>query len=106
MEQERRDLHNDIVDMKGSVRVMCRLRPELDVEVSEGWQRATHCDEDTSTVDISKRAGAHCNACSVLGGQNVKQQGECSASYARRQLTLAPQGRIDPQMLCAGREAT
>ena len=83
MEQERRDLHNDIVDMKGSVRVMCRLRPELDVEVSEGWQRATHCDEDTSTVDISNGRCALPLMPSPLGGQNVKQQGACCASYTR-----------------------
>jgi hypothetical protein len=49
---ERRDLHNEIVDLKGAVRVVCRQRPRLDAEVQQGWPMATHCDEVACTIDI------------------------------------------------------
>jgi Microtubule binding len=52
LQEECRALHNEVVDLKGSVRVMCRVRPELEEEVAEGWKRATACDARGTSVDV------------------------------------------------------
>ena len=50
MAAERRELHNEVVDLKGAVRVFCRQRPLVEDEVARGWAAATACDEDDASI--------------------------------------------------------
>jgi Microtubule binding len=47
---ERKKLHNELVDLKGQVRVFCRSRPVLDFEDSNGWPTAVNVDPSSSSV--------------------------------------------------------
>ena len=62
-EQERKVLHNQVVDLRGAVRVMCRARPPLLTEQNAGWQVATHCEPSASSIDVYS---ARCAICQPL----------------------------------------
>lgn len=54
----RKQLHNDLLDLKGNIRVFCRVRPPLDVENNRlmcGWQYIDETSLEISTVDNGKR---------------------------------------------------
>lgn len=54
----RKQLHNDLLDMKGNIRVFCRVRPPLNVEANRavcGWQYNDETSLEISTVDNGKR---------------------------------------------------
>lgn len=49
---ERKALHNQVIDLRGAVRVIFRQRPQLSDEQARGYALATRCDESASTVDV------------------------------------------------------
>lgn len=54
----RKQLHNDLLDLKGNIRVFCRVRPSLDVEKGRamcGWQYIDETSLEISTVDNGKK---------------------------------------------------
>lgn len=54
----RKQLHNDLLDLKGNIRVFCRVRPALDVENGRamcGWQYIDENSLEISTVDNGKK---------------------------------------------------
>lgn len=54
----RKQLHNDLLDLKGNIRVFCRVRPPLDVENNRsmcGWQYIDETSLEISTVENGKR---------------------------------------------------
>lgn len=54
----RKQLHNDLLDLKGNIRVFCRVRPPLDSENNRplcGWQYIDETSLEISTVDNGKR---------------------------------------------------
>lgn len=54
----RKQLHNDLLDLKGNIRVFCRVRPSLDVENSRsmcGWQYIDETSLEISTIDNGKK---------------------------------------------------
>lgn len=54
----RKQLHNDLLDLKGNIRVFCRVRPPLDVEKGRamcGWQYMDETSLEISTVDNGKK---------------------------------------------------
>ena len=55
---ERKALHNEVMDLKGAVRVFFRQRPQRPDERDRGFALATRCDEGAATVDVlSGRCG-------------------------------------------------
>lgn len=54
----RKQLHNDLLDLKGNIRVFCRVRPSLDNEKGRmlcGWQYNDETSLEISTVDNGKK---------------------------------------------------
>lgn len=54
----RKQLHNDLLDLKGNIRVFCRVRPSLDLEKGRamcGWQYMDETSLEISTVDNGKK---------------------------------------------------
>ncbi|GBC05047.1 hypothetical protein RclHR1_00600010 [Rhizophagus clarus] len=53
-EDTRKDLHNQHLDLKGNIRVMCRVRPYTDKE--NGIERANlKCSDDKRTIQVSTK---------------------------------------------------
>ena len=50
---QRRALHNQLVDLKGAIRVFCRVRPLLPREHAAHLQAATTCDRLTNTITVT-----------------------------------------------------
>lgn len=58
----RKQLHNDLLDLKGNIRVFCRVRPSLDMEKGRalcGWQYMDETSLEISLVDGSKKLQKH-----------------------------------------------
>lgn len=69
LDNERRALHNTVVDLRGSVRVLCRVRPTLEHEKQQGRQTALTCKPLSHSIElISERCViAELNAIRWLG---------------------------------------
>lgn len=50
---QRRALHNELVDLKGAIRVFCRVRPLLAKERTASLQAATTCNLLTNTITVT-----------------------------------------------------
>jgi kinesin family protein C1 len=48
----RRKLHNDIMDLKGAIRVLCRRRPMSPTELAAGAVSAADVDEIEGVIDV------------------------------------------------------
>ncbi|XP_067619136.1 protein claret segregational-like [Eurosta solidaginis] len=73
---ERKELHNTIMDLRGNIRVFCRVRPPLDFEEDKvlcGWNYI-----DESTVEIQNydknKGGAHTFSFDQVFHPNSKQE--------------------------------
>lgn len=53
-EAARRDLHNDLLELKGNIRVFCRMRPLLPAERQAGEVQATISFPDQKSVEVVK----------------------------------------------------
>lgn len=49
---QRRVLHNQLVDLKGAIRVFCRVRPLLPKEEEAGLRSATSSDPLGNTIEV------------------------------------------------------
>lgn len=49
---QRRTLHNQLVDLKGAIRVFCRVRPLSAAEMAAGQVPATSCDLLSNTIEL------------------------------------------------------
>ena len=52
LEAERRALHNAVVDLRGSVRVLCRVRPELPHEAAQDRKLALKCNTLAGSIEL------------------------------------------------------
>jgi kinesin family protein C1 len=53
-ENTRKELHNQLLDLKGNIRVMCRVRPCSDKEVENNAKMAIlKCSDDKRTIQVS-----------------------------------------------------
>ena len=50
---QRRALHNQLVDLKGAIRVFCRVRPLLARERAASLEAATSCDLLHNTITVT-----------------------------------------------------
>lgn len=50
---QRRALHNQVMDLKGAIRVFCRVRPLLARERAACLQAATTCNLLTNTITVT-----------------------------------------------------
>ena len=50
---QRRALHNQLVDLKGAIRVFCRVRPLLAKERAARLEAATTCNLLTNTITVT-----------------------------------------------------
>lgn len=50
---QRRALHNELLDLKGAIRVFCRVRPLLAKERTARLQAATTCNLLTNTITVT-----------------------------------------------------
>ena len=50
---QRRALHNQLVDLKGAIRVFCRVRPLLAKEHAARLEAATTCNLLTNTITVT-----------------------------------------------------
>ncbi|XP_034949521.1 protein claret segregational-like isoform X4 [Chelonus insularis] len=62
MDKDRRVLHNTIQEMKGNIRVFCRVRPRIEKEMSKNVCAINYVDE--STLEISRADGSNSVSCS------------------------------------------
>lgn len=50
---ERKCLHNELIELKGNIRVYCRVRPVLDFERTSGsCQIVVNTEDDKTIVDV------------------------------------------------------
>ncbi|XP_046736786.1 protein claret segregational-like [Diprion similis] len=61
MDRDRRQLHNTIQEMKGNIRVFCRVRPRIDKEISKGMCSMVFTDE--CTIEIGKSEIMEASTC-------------------------------------------
>uniref|UniRef100_A0A6V7LI35 Kinesin motor domain-containing protein n=1 Tax=Bracon brevicornis TaxID=1563983 RepID=A0A6V7LI35_9HYME len=62
MDKDRRILHNAIQEMKGNIRVFCRVRPRIAKEANKNLCSITYVDE--STIEIGRADGSDSLSCS------------------------------------------
>ena len=48
----RRKLHNQVQELKGNIRVFCRVRPSLDSETTSEYARITYPDKETDSREV------------------------------------------------------
>jgi kinesin family protein C1 len=58
----RKDLHNEVLDLKGNIRVFCRVRPPLDCEKGRmlcGWQYMDDTSLEISSIESGRKQQKH-----------------------------------------------
>jgi len=69
-ETERRKLHNAIQELKGNIRVFCRVRPLLGQEVADGLDRPKHLTfNNDKALEITRAADAPNGASTSVSGK-------------------------------------
>ncbi|KAK9820101.1 hypothetical protein WJX72_006155 [[Myrmecia] bisecta] len=68
---QRRRLHNQLVDLKGAIRVFCRVRPLLPDEVAASQKVATECDTLAGAVEL---VGGRVGGMAKGGGLSGKEK--------------------------------
>ncbi|XP_032885252.1 carboxy-terminal kinesin 2-like isoform X2 [Amblyraja radiata] len=58
-EQERRRLHNDVQELKGNIRVICRVRPLLDGERHNDMMHIQFLPSDEKVITLTKEQESH-----------------------------------------------
>ncbi|XP_055499155.1 carboxy-terminal kinesin 2-like [Leucoraja erinacea] len=58
-EQERRRLHNDVQELKGNIRVICRVRPFLDGERHNDMMHIQFLPSDEKVITLTKEQESH-----------------------------------------------
>ncbi|XP_053977254.1 protein claret segregational-like isoform X1 [Hylaeus volcanicus] len=64
MDKDRRCLHNAIQELKGNIRVFCRVRPRTSSEIQKGKMMCIMNFVDESTIEVGKLDGSDATSCS------------------------------------------
>lgn len=66
-EMTRRKMHNEIQELKGNIRVFCRVRPLLDAEKHFGMEHITFPDSDHHTIELTRATNISFNESTAHG---------------------------------------
>jgi hypothetical protein len=70
----RKKLHNDIEDMKGKIRVYCRIRPMSETEIKKETKECTSLKDDVTLKLQTKLGIKEFTYDSVFGSNSTQQQ--------------------------------
>ncbi|XP_039961401.1 protein claret segregational [Bactrocera tryoni] len=74
---ERKELHNTIMDLRGNIRVFCRVRPPLDFEQEKllcGWNYVDESTVEIQNFENKNKSGAHTFSFDHVFHPNSKQE--------------------------------
>lgn len=74
---ERKELHNTIMDLRGNIRVFCRVRPPLDYEQEKllcGWNYIDESTVEIQNYENKNKSGAHTFSFDHVFHPNSKQE--------------------------------